>query len=89
MNTSNEIVIKVLGKGYHTNTILSWIEYIKNEIEEYSCKKVKIEYIETDENDDIPIIYVNNNLVFEGLPDNEGVLLELILHKLNELKLLC
>ncbi len=71
--------IVILGRknSYYVRTLIEWLNEIKDIIEENIGGKV--EFSTKDVNIDIPIILVNGKRVFEGLPDNEGTLIELIL----------
>jgi len=73
------VKIVILGRknSYYVRTLIEWLNEIKDIIEENIGGKV--EFSTKDVNIDIPIILVNGKRVFEGLPDNEGTLIELIL----------
>ncbi len=71
--------IVILGRknSYYVKTLIEWLNEVKDIIEENI--EGNVEFSIKDVDDDIPVILVNGRKVFEGLPDNEGTLIELIL----------
>ncbi|NPB00117.1 MAG: hypothetical protein GXO10_01965 [Crenarchaeota archaeon] len=73
------IVITFEGPEYYLYTLRSWLKEVEDIIREMTCIE-KIEVVERiSEN---VKIYLNNKLIFEGLPDAEWALAELIIHEL-------
>jgi len=72
------VVIEVRGRrgSYYVATLLKWLEELREFLEyELGCEvKVRFEEEETP----YPLLIVNGKLVFEGLPGEEGYLIELI-----------
>ena len=73
------VKIRFEGDPYYLYTLTSWMKFIEDLVKEMTCVD-KIE-VETREADTVRI-YVNDELVFEGLPDAEGTLAELLIHEL-------
>jgi len=73
------VKIVILGRknSYYVKTLIEWLNEVKDIIEENI--EGNVEFSIKDVDDDIPVILVNGRKVFEGLPDNEGTLIELIL----------
>ncbi len=69
------------GPEYYLYTLRSWLKEIEEIIKEMTCIE-KIEIIEI--KSDTVKIYINNKLIFEGLPDAEWALAELIIHELRK-----
>ena len=71
------IIIKIKGrKNYWRYTIKSWCLEIKDLLEYEYNDKVTI--LEEDGDNELPQVYVNEIFVFEGVPREEGYLLELV-----------
>ena len=72
------VIIEVRGRrgGYYVATLLKWLEELREFLEyELGCE-VKVRFQE--EETPYPLLIVNGKLVFEGLPGEEGYLIELI-----------
>ena len=71
------VVIEVRGRrgGYYVATLLKWLEELREFLEyELGCE-VKVRF---EEEAQYPLLIVNGKLIFEGLPGEEGYLIELI-----------
>ena len=67
--------VEVRGKGddYRVKTLLSELkEFLEGELRE----RVEVGFVEVDSK--CPLLYVDGELVFEGLPGEEGYLFEII-----------
>ncbi len=75
----NKIKVTVIGRknSYYVETLKEWFLEIKDILERNLGKQVLFEI--EDSESEIPIILVNGKRAFEGLPDNEGVLIEIVL----------
>ena len=75
----NRVKVTIIGakNSYYVDTLENWFLQIKDIVEENLGKEVILEL--RDSEFEIPIILVNERKVFEGLPDNEGVFIEIIL----------
>ena len=74
----SEVTIRVRGKrgDYWRFTITSWLYEIKDILEqEYN---IKIRIVEEDEYRNLPAILVGDVEVGEGVPDEEGYLIEIL-----------
>lgn len=80
------VKVEVVGRGddYHLRTLLSWMhelkEFLQNEL------GALIEVSHSEEDVDFPLLYVDGKLVFEGLPGEEGYLIELIVSEVKRLE---
>ncbi|NPA69830.1 MAG: hypothetical protein GXO26_03410 [Crenarchaeota archaeon] len=75
------IVITFEGPEYYLYTLRSWLKEIEDIIKQMTCIE-KIEIIE--KRSQTVKIYLNNKLIFEGLPDAEWALAEIIIHELRQ-----
>ena len=76
------ITLRVKGRGYLHYTLVSWLREVKDILEdEYD---VDIEILE-EEGDETPEIYMGNIKVLEGLPEEEGYLIEELKHILDRI----
>lgn len=71
------VVVTVRGKpNYLRWTLERWFEEVRSIIEnEYN---IKLEVLVIDNHNDYPIIEANNRIYFEGLPGEEGYLIEIV-----------
>lgn len=72
------VTIRVAGRkgDYWKYTITSWLHEIKDILEqEYG---IRIRVIEEDEDRDLPAIYIEDQEVGEGVPGEEGYLIEVL-----------
>ncbi len=74
------VVIRFEGPDYYLYTLTSWIREVQDLVKEMTC--IEDLQVETAKGEDVRI-YINNDLVFEGLPDAEWALAELIIHELH------
>ncbi len=81
------VYIVVKGKNYYTYTLISWLSYIKDMIKQLTCTDIILKHVHND--NEIPELWIDNEKIYEGLPDNEGELLEVIVYKLHKLGYLC
>lgn len=72
------VVVEVRGRrgDYHVSTLLRWLEELREFLEEELGRKLEVRFRE--EEADYPALLVGGELVFEGLPGEEGYLIELI-----------
>ncbi|RLF00325.1 MAG: hypothetical protein DRJ57_01045 [Thermoprotei archaeon] len=72
------VVVEVRGRrgDYHVMTLLKWLGELREFLEEELGRKLEVRFREEDV--DYPLLIVNGKLVFEGLPGEEGYLIELI-----------
>lgn len=81
MSSSPERVVKVEVAGrrsdYHVLTLLTWLKELRDFLE--SELNAKLEISHREEEVEHPLLYVNGRLVFEGLPGEEGYLIEIVL----------
>jgi len=77
-----KVTIVGMERSYYVRTLREWFLQIKDILEEDLGKQVELEI--KNSNSEIPIILVNGREVFEGLPDNEGTLIEIILSNVGE-----
>ncbi|NPA23873.1 MAG: hypothetical protein GXO23_06235 [Crenarchaeota archaeon] len=75
------IVITFEGPEYYLYTLRSWLKEIEDIVRQMTCIE-KINIVEK-KGENIKI-YINNKLIFEGLPDAEWALAELIIHELRK-----
>lgn len=73
------VKVEVAGRSndYHVRTLLTWLEELKGFLEGELGEEVEILFREEDS--EHPLLYVNGRLAFEGLPGEEGYLVEVIL----------
>ena len=71
-------------KNYWRYTITMWCYEIKELVEEELGENVEI--IVEDSENDLPQVYLNDVFVLEGVPKEEGYLLELIKKVIDQLK---
>jgi len=78
--------IRFEGEPYYLYTLTSWFRYVEDLVREMTCvDRFEVEARESD----FVRIYVNDELVFEGLPDNEGALAEILIHELRRRGFTC
>jgi len=72
------VKVEVRGKrdDYHVRTLLAWLGELKGFLEDELSERVEVEFVEEDSR--YPLLYVDGELVFEGLPGEEGYLIEII-----------
>ncbi len=78
VSSRGEIVVRVIGRrgDYWRYTITSWVNEVKDILEqEYN---VRIKVVEEDGDVELPLIYVGDHLVLEGVPGEEGYLIEVL-----------
>ncbi len=80
------VKVRFEGEPYYLYTLTSWFRYVEDVVREMTCVD-RIE-VETRESDAVRI-YVESDLVFEGLPDSEGVLAEILIHELRRRGFTC
>ncbi|MCS7104227.1 MAG: hypothetical protein NZ954_01495 [Thermofilaceae archaeon] len=70
--------VEVAGRrdDYHAWTLLKWLEELKEFLEGELNEQVEVAFRETDSS--YPILFVDSKPVFEGLPGEEGYLIEII-----------
>ena len=70
--------IEVRGRkdSYHVQTLLSWLRELRSFLEEEVGRPVTVNFVE--EESDAPLLYIEGVLVFEGLPGEEGYLIEIV-----------
>lgn len=79
-----EVVVEIVGKpNYLRWTLREWVKEIKDIIETEYGMPVNIKTVDAD--NDMPVLRINNEDVFIGLPSEEGYLIEIIKKKLDEL----
>lgn len=79
-----EVVVEIVGKpNYLRWTLREWVKEIKDIIETEYGVSVNIKTVDAD--NDMPVLRINNEDVFIGLPSEEGYLIEIIKKKLDEL----
>ncbi len=78
------IKLKVLGRpSYNKWTLHQWILEIKDILENEYGILLEIEVVDTI--DEEPILMIEDDIVLEGLPGEEGYLIEIIKHNLDKL----
>ncbi len=78
------IKLKVLGRpSYNKWTLHQWLLEIKDILENEYNAKLEIEVIDTI--DEEPILMIEDRIVLEGLPGEEGYLIEIIKHNLDRI----
>ncbi len=80
------IVVTFEGPEYYLYTLRSWLREIEEIVREMTCID-RIDVIE--KRSDNVRIYVNGKLIFEGLPDAEWALAELLIHEIRRLGYEC
>ncbi len=78
MVSKGEVTIRVIGRrgDYWRYTVVSWVKEVKDILEqEYN---VRIKVVEEDGDVELPLIYVGDQLVLEGVPGEEGYLIEVL-----------
>jgi len=80
-NDMSKVRIKFEGPDYYLYTLTSWMREIQDIVRDMTCVD-EIEVI-TEKGEDVKI-YVDNDLIFEGLPDAEWALAELLIHELHK-----
>ena len=70
------IVVRGRGGDYHVRTLLAWLSELREFLEGELGEPVEVEFAE--EESEYPLLYVDGELVFEGLPGEEGYLIEII-----------
>jgi len=80
------VEIVVVGKpNYDRHTLVSWVNEIKDVIE-LECG-IEVELNIEDTNDELPKLLINDIVVLEGLPGEEGYLIEVLKNALINLGL--
>jgi len=71
--------VEVVGRGddYHVRTLLAWLSELREFLESELGARLEVSHREEDV--EYPLLYVDGRLAFEGLPGEEGYLVELIL----------
>jgi len=73
-------VVRVEVRGrrgdYHVRTLLAWLSELREFLEGELGEPVEVGFAE--EESEYPLLYVDGELVFEGLPGEEGYLIEVI-----------
>lgn len=78
------IKLKVLGRpSYNKWTLHQWVLEIKDILENEYGIRLEIEVFDTI--DEEPILMIEDNIILEGLPGEEGYLIEIIKHNLDKL----
>ncbi len=78
------IKLKVLGRpSYNKWTLHQWVLEIKDVLENEYGIHLEIEVVDTI--DEEPILMIEDDIVLEGLPGEEGYLIEIIKHNLDKL----
>ncbi len=78
------IKLKVLGRpSYNKWTLHQWVLEIKDILENEYGIHIEIEVVDTI--DEEPILMIEDDIVLEGLPGEEGYLIEIIKHNLDKL----
>ncbi|RLF02108.1 MAG: hypothetical protein DRK00_10475 [Thermoprotei archaeon] len=72
------VVVEVRGRrgDYHVATLLKWLEELREFLEEELGRRLEVRFVEEDV--EYPLLLVDGKLIFEGLPGEEGYLIELI-----------
>ncbi len=85
MDRNGQVIkIKVLGKpSYNKWTLHQWVLEIKDILENEYGIRLEIEVVDTI--DEEPILMIEDDIVLEGLPGEEGYLIEIIKHNLDKL----
>lgn len=81
----SEVLIKVRGRrnDYWRFTIASWLYEIKDILEQEYNTKIKI--IEEDEDRTLPAIFIGDTEIGEGIPGEEGYLIEILKKALDKI----
>ena len=74
--------VTIVGSGYHVDTLKSWLRYVEDLVREATGCEIEVE--EVQDGVDWPRVFINGRPAFEGLPDNEGTLAELLIHTIRE-----
>jgi len=71
--------VEVRGRpdDYHVRTLLTWLEELRRFLEEELGERLEVSFRE--EESEYPLLYVDGRLAFEGLPGEEGYLIEIVL----------
>ena len=78
------IKLKILGRpSYNKWTLHQWVLEIKDILENEYGVHLEIEVVDTI--DEEPILMIEDDIVLEGLPGEEGYLIEIIKHNLDKL----
>ncbi|RLG90674.1 MAG: hypothetical protein DRO16_01770 [Thermoprotei archaeon] len=78
------IKLKILGRpSYNKWTLHQWVLEIKDILENEYNIHLEIEVVDTI--DEEPILMIEDDIVLEGLPGEEGYLIEIIKHNLDKL----
>ncbi len=78
------IKLKILGRpSYNKWTLHQWVLEIKDILENEYGILLEIEVVDTI--DEEPILMIEDDIVLEGLPGEEGYLIEIIKHNLDKL----
>ena len=70
------IVVRGRRDDYHVRTLLAWLSELREFLEGELSERIEVEFVEEDSR--YPLLYVDGELVFEGLPGEEGYLIEII-----------
>jgi len=71
--------VEVRGRpgDYHVRTLLTWLEELREFLEGELGERLEVSFRE--EESEYPLLYVDGRLAFEGLPGEEGYLIEIVL----------
>ncbi|MCD6195995.1 MAG: hypothetical protein J7J82_04335 [Staphylothermus sp.] len=85
MDRNKQVIkLKILGRpSYNKWTLHQWVLEIKDILENEYGIHLEIEVVDTI--DEEPILMIEDNIVLEGLPGEEGYLIEIIKHNLDKL----
>jgi len=85
MDRNEQVIkLKVLGRpSYNKWTLHQWVLEIKDILENEYGVHLEIEVVDTI--DEEPILMIEDDIVLEGLPGEEGYLIEIIKHNLDKL----
>lgn len=82
------IKVTVVGRpNYYARTLYSWCLELRDFLREDLGREIEVRLVEGDS--PLPQLYVCGKLAFEGLPGEEGYLIELIKHAVDELSKPC
>jgi len=86
LKPERRVTVTVAGRrgDYHVWTLATWCYELKEFLEEDLGVKLAVEVMEEDS--ELPRLYIDNTLVFEGLPGEEGYLIEIIKHYVSAMR---
>ena len=80
------VTIRIEGPEYYIYTLKSWLKEVEDFIKEMTCiDELNVVELVGDQ----VRIYVDSKLVFEGLPDAEWALAEILIHELKSMGYEC